>query len=87
MKISKLNFLNFDTLKWETHSVHIWMQRQTVRKDRKFTTFLCYKGNVIFGEVYDVIEWRYLKIAKSILNFLKCYSILWNSTEFSWNVS
>ena len=29
-----------------------------------------YKGDVIFQDIYDVFEQKYLKIAKNLLNFL-----------------
>ena len=55
----------------------------SVRNVRIFTKFVCYKGNVKFYDIYDVFEQRYLKISKNVLNFLKYFLILCNSTEFS----
>ena len=41
-----------------------------------FKTFLCYKGNVKFDDIYDVFEYRYLNIAKIVLKFLTFFLIL-----------
>ena len=48
----------------------------TVRNVRKFTTFLCYRGNVKYYDIYDVFKLKYLKIAKIVLNFLEFFLIL-----------
>ena len=58
----------------------------TVKNVQKFIKFVCYKGNVKFDDIYDLFEWRYLKIAKNLLIFLKFFLISWNSTEFLLNV-
>ena len=63
-------FLNFQNHKY------------TVRNVRKFTKFLFHKGNVKFDDISDVFEYKYLKIAKNVLNFLKFFLILWNNWIF-----
>ena len=59
----------------------------TARNVLEFTKFLCHKDNVKFDDIYDVFEKRYLEIAKNVLNCLILFLILWNSREFSSNVS
>ena len=48
----------------------------TIRNVRKFTKFVCYKGNVKYDDINDAFEKRFLKIAKNVLNFLKFFLIL-----------
>ena len=50
-----------------TGSVHTLLE-----KFGNVQNMLFYKGNVKFDDIYDVFEQRYLKIAKNVLNFLKC---------------
>ena len=40
------------------------MGNYTVGNVRKFTNFLCYKGNVKFDDIYNVFDVTYLKLQK-----------------------
>ena len=50
----------------------------TVGNSWKLTEFLCCKVNVKFDDIYDAFEYKYLKIAKNVPNFLKFFLILCN---------
>ena len=38
--------------------------RYIVKNNRKFTKFLCYKGEVKFDDIHRVFDEKYLKITK-----------------------